>query len=233
MKGLADAAWAAYQLKKLTITRCRDFSFVAEKDWTFSAFYNPESVAFGYSAEYEVQSTLVQGENRFQRLLSGDLSFDLILTSDKKSKSNGVDAQINVLSGICFSRHGKGGDIAGEPSPILVSWGSMMWKGGNHFTGRVRSMSVTCNQFDHQGNVMLAVVKMTMKSEEPQSGTGASASNTGAHAPHNMPSVNENSSGHSLPKMADISAPGRQKNEYLSIAYSNGLDNLSVLPRRR
>ncbi|KWN65854.1 hypothetical protein [Burkholderia ubonensis] len=189
------------------------------------AMYNPESVALGFRAKYpgtEIMNAPYTWLD-FGGVELDTLVVDLIFDASLPRNPIPITEHLNDLHRLCCDI-----DQATQvPRSLKVTWGQMKWHGHDSFEGRMESMSVSYTLFDRDGTPLRATAKLSLKADPGQQ--------LRKSAPGGMPKVGKItiSDMATLPMLAmaaGLALPGGAGGiDYLTMAVTNGLDNLSEL----
>ncbi|MCG1054780.1 hypothetical protein KQH49_07340 [Mycetohabitans sp. B5] len=209
---------ADHALAKLRVEAYADRDAVTATH-TLTTLYNPSSIHLSYEADYVSQASLTTTwpGDAYRQVQPGSLSLELMF--NRWDQSDDVATAIQSLHRMCFGIEPD--SQTGEPMFLRVVWGQMRWHGDGYFAGRARSLRVAYTQFDRSGQVLQASARLTLMAD---GGLKRQLAGKVRQAlAHRVPG------GDTLPLVAAQSGRSAAARDYLSLAYQNNLDSISVL----
>ncbi|MCG1047900.1 hypothetical protein KQH58_10970 [Mycetohabitans sp. B6] len=191
-----------------------------KKIGTLTAMYNPQTISLDYAASYQTSSGINQHHDVswYRQVEPPTLSLELILDARGPSGGKPVDAQLSQLRALCFTVGPKG-----EAPFLHVTWGKMSWHGHGFFAGRLQQLSVSYTLFDRNAAPLRASATLTFKGE-----TSDDMAKLRAGQPVSRQLVSADAKT-PLPNLLEQSGGAAGKADYLAVARTNGLSNLSEL----
>ncbi|KWI28415.1 hypothetical protein [Burkholderia stagnalis] len=206
-------------LAKLTLTAYQGDNG-QKKIGSITAMYNPESISLDYQAVYENMNALNQHHDvsAYRQVDPPMLNLELILDSRGPRGGQPVDTQLSNLRSLCLTVGPKG-----EAPFLRVTWGKMSWHGHGFFAGRLEQLSVRYTLFDRNAAPLAARATLALRGESSDDMAKLKA---GQPVSRQLVSGDDKTA---LPNALDRSNGASSKQDYLNVAKSNGLSNLSDL----
>jgi hypothetical protein len=212
-------------LARLSISGYMDRN-LRHKIGSLTAMYNPDAVRLNYETKYEsndsINSTILS--NDYATTKPGTLSFELIFDArmpgkKKKKKKKAIDKQLARLRHLCYDVNAS----RGEPHFLKIKWGKLQWANKGYFAGRMVSLTYNYTLFDRDATPLRATATLVVVAD-PSIALQASQKSLKS-PPIRVLKVLPGGGG--LPLIAAAaSAALAGGTDYLSLAWSNNLDNL-------
>ncbi len=148
------------ELQKLEIVAYANNKMPQKPLGSVTATFNPDSISFSYSADYEPVVPLDQSKAfpTFRHLNNGTLSLKLRFDAMQKGEKVSVSQQVIHLNQLCASVD----NAAGETNYLEVKWGKLSWNEMDAFLWRMNSMSTTYMLFERDGKPLRAEVDLEL-----------------------------------------------------------------------
>jgi hypothetical protein len=186
--------------------------------------YNPETLELNFETDYaanEFINTSVQSNN-YAVMQPGGLTLELIFDGRMPGNITPIEDQLTYLRQLCSDVNPS----RGEPNYLRVQWGNVRWTGQGYFAGRMKSLSYRYTLFDRDATPLRATATLALTAD--QSIELQKSEQSLRSPPVSVLSVPAGGGG--LPLIAaGVASQLVGGMNYLTLAWSNNLDNLNAI----
>jgi hypothetical protein len=201
-------------LAKLTISAFRDKAMQNQnKIGEIKAMYNPASIQLSYHTDFTEDSFINSDTSvsRYRNTRPGWLNLELLFDARLPGNNASLDDQLAKLRWLCCEVDSTNN----EPRFLKVEWGKMNWNGSGYFAGRMANLVVGYTLFDRDATPLRAKATLSLTAGESLEAQEQPFNSSSSMNVVTVPDVSP---------LALIAAAGAV--DYLTLAVTNGLDNL-------
>ena len=208
-------------LAKLSITAFADRD-LRHKVGALTAMYNPDAMHLNYTTRYlnthSINSSIQS--NNYAITQPGNLSLELVFDARMPGKKKPIDKQLTRLRQLCYDVNPS----RGEPHFLKIKWGKMRWASKGYFSGRMLSLDYRYTLFDRDATPLRATATVVVSAD---ASLALQESEKSLKSPPTR-ILKVPPGGGGLPLMAASASAGiAGGTDYLTLAWSNDLDNLN------